>query len=105
MASALRDSPLRQILLRIHLRGFGQSKEGPQAVRSDYGSPLDLLAAVHYLRANGAKKVSIVGASMGGDVTERTLAAANPGEIDRVVLLAHGASSPPQKLTGRNCSS
>ena len=25
----------------------------------------------------------------------------NPGEIDRVVLLAHGAYGPPEKLVGR----
>jgi pimeloyl-ACP methyl ester carboxylesterase len=88
-------------VLAIDLRGFGLSKEGPESARSDFGSPLDVLAAVRYLRENGAKTVSIVGASMGGDAAEGALAEAAPGEIDRVVLLAHGAYGPPEKLTGR----
>src|SRR4029077_4157638 len=32
--------------LAIDLRGFGLSKDGPQSARSDFGSPLDVLAAV-----------------------------------------------------------
>ena len=88
-------------VLAIDLRGFGLSKEGPEATRSDFGSPLDVLAAVRYLHENGAKTVSIVGASMGGDAAEGALGEAEPGEIDRVVLLAHGAYGPPEKLKGR----
>jgi pimeloyl-ACP methyl ester carboxylesterase len=87
--------------LAIDLRGFGQSKEGPQSARADFGSPLDVLAAVRYLHENGAKTVSVVGASMGGDAAEGALSEAKPGEIDRVVLLAHGAYGPPEKLKGR----
>ena len=88
-------------VLAIDLRGFGLSKEGPQSARSDFGSPLDVLAAVRYLHENGAKTVSVVGASMGGDAAEEALGVAKPGEIDRTVLLAHGAYGPPEKLTGR----
>ncbi len=88
-------------VLAIDLRGFGLSKEGPESARSDFGSPLDVLAAVRYLRENGAKTVSVVGASMGGDAAEGALAEAAPGDIDRVVLLAHAAYGPAEKLTGR----
>jgi pimeloyl-ACP methyl ester carboxylesterase len=87
--------------LAIDLRGFGLSKEGPQSAHSDFGSPLDVLAAVRYLHANGANTVSVVGASMGGDAAEGAVADAEPGEIDRVVLLAHGAYGPPEKLRAR----
>jgi esterase/lipase len=87
--------------LAIDLRGFGLSKDGPQSARADFGSPLDVLAAVRYLHQNGPKTVSVVGASMGGDAAEGALAKAEPGEIDRVVLLAHGAYGPPEKLKGR----
>jgi alpha-beta hydrolase superfamily lysophospholipase len=73
--------------LAIDLRGLGTSKEGPQSARSDFGSPLDALAAVRYLHDNGAKTVSVVGASMGGDAAEVALAETKPGDIDRVVLL------------------
>jgi esterase/lipase len=87
--------------LAIDLRGFGLSKEGPKAARSDFGSPLDVLAAVRYLHANVAKTVAVVGASMGGDAAEGALGEAKPGEIDRVVLLAHGAYGAPEKMRGR----
>jgi pimeloyl-ACP methyl ester carboxylesterase len=87
--------------LAIDLRGFGLSKEGPQSARSDFGSPLDVLAAVRYLHDSGAKTVSVVGASMGGDAAEGALGEAKLGEIDRVVLLAHGAYGPPERLKGR----
>jgi pimeloyl-ACP methyl ester carboxylesterase len=86
--------------LAIDLRGFGLSKEGPQSARSDFGSPLDVLAAVRYLREKGAKNVSVVGASMGGDAALDAVAAA-PGEIDRLVLLASGAYGQPEKWKGR----
>ena len=87
--------------LAIDLRGFGLSKEGPLSARADFGSPLDVLAAVRYLHQNGANTVSVVGASMGGDAAEGALGEARPGEIDRVVLLAHGAYGPPERLKGR----
>jgi dienelactone hydrolase len=87
--------------LAIDLRGYGLSRAGPQSARSDYGSPLDVLAAVRYLHQHGAKTLSVVGASMGGDAAEGALAEARPGEIDRVVLLAHGAYGPPEKLKVR----
>ena len=87
--------------LAIDFRGFGLSKDGPASARSDFGSPLDILAAVRYLHEHGAKTVSVIGASMGGNAAEGAVAAADPGEIDRVVLLAHGASGPPEKLKGR----
>jgi len=98
-APALMNAGFRA--LAIDLRGFGLSKEGPQSPRSDFGSPLDVSAAVRYLHANGAKTVSVVGASMGGDAAEGALGESKPGEIDRVVLLAHGAYGPPEKLKGR----
>jgi len=88
-------------VLAIDLRGFGLSKEGPRSARSDFGSPLDVVAAVRYLHANGAKTVAVVGASMGGDAAEEALGEVKPGEIDRVVLLAHGAYTAPEKLKGR----
>jgi len=86
--------------LAIDLRGFGLSKEGPQSARSDFGSPLDVLAAVRYLREKGAKTVSVVGASMGGDAAAEAMAAA-PGEIERLVLLGSGAYGEPEKWKGR----
>jgi pimeloyl-ACP methyl ester carboxylesterase len=88
-------------VLAIDFRGYGQSR-GPG--QSDiFTAPLqfDVLAAVRYLRKTGAKTVSVVGGSMGGGAAADASIEAEPGEIDRLVLLAAYASGPPEKLKGR----
>ena len=46
-------------VLAIDLRGYGLSKNGPAHLNPDgFGSPLDVLAAVRYLRDAGATSVS-----------------------------------------------
>ena len=88
-------------VLAIDLRGFGRSKDGPPSLKRE-ATYFDVLAAVRHLRSRGARTVSVIGASMGGDAAADALgAAAHGGEIDRVVLLAHGAYGPPEKLIGR----
>jgi pimeloyl-ACP methyl ester carboxylesterase len=87
--------------LAIDFRGYGQS-HGPG--QSDiYTAPLhlDVLAAVRYLRKTGAKTVSVVGGSMGGGAAADASIAAEPGEIDRLVLLGASANGPPEKIKGR----
>ena len=88
-------------VLALDLRGFGLSKDGPPGSKDSEQQHLDVLAAVRYLRTHGANTVSVVGASMGGDAAADALAHTAPGEIDRVVLLAHGAYGPPGTLKGR----
>ena len=88
-------------VLAFDFRGFGQSKSGPPGQSPDSGHQLDVLAGVRYLRKAGAQTVAVVGASFGGDATTDALAEAAPGEIDRIVLLAHGAYGPPEPMNGR----
>jgi pimeloyl-ACP methyl ester carboxylesterase len=88
-------------VLAIDMRGFGMSKDGPADTRGDFGSPIDVLAAVRYLKADGVKSVSLVGGSMGGGAAGDASAIARPGEIDRVVFLGASATVPPDKLTVR----
>jgi pimeloyl-ACP methyl ester carboxylesterase len=59
---------------------------------------LDVLAAVRYLRANGAKSVSVVGGSMGGGAAGDASIAAKPGAIDRLVLLGSAPNGPAERL-------
>jgi dienelactone hydrolase len=88
-------------VLAIDLRGYGQSR-GP-GWEDIFTAPLhlDVLAAVRYLRKEGARSVSVVGGSLGGGAAGDAAVDAAPGEIDRVVLLAASISRPPEKLKGR----
>ena len=74
-------------ILAIDFRGFGCSK-GPG--REDFDTApfdKDVLSAVRYLKAHGAKKVSVVGGSFGGSAAGDASIKSARGEIDRIVLL------------------
>jgi pimeloyl-ACP methyl ester carboxylesterase len=85
-------------VLAIDFRGEGQSR-GVTPGNDEQGRRLDVLGAVHYLRKTGAKSVSVVGASMGGDYAAEA-AEYEPTAIDRLVLLASGAYTPLTKMKG-----
>lgn len=85
-------------VVAIDFRGHGQSK------RSGKNDPahFDVLAAVRYLRKNGAKTVSIVGGSFGGGAGADAAVIAKAGEIDRLVMLGVGQGNfRPEKITCR----
>lgn len=89
-------------VLAIDLRGFGQSRgPGDHEVLS---APLrlDVLAAVRYMKAHGAKTVSLVGASMGGSAAGDAAIVSAPGEINGVVMLGAAPNQPADKLTCRS---
>lgn len=88
-------------VLAIDFRGYGQSRGPGQA--DPLSAPLyhDVLAAVRYLHQAGAKKVSVVGGSMGGGAAAMASIAAAPGEIDRLVLLAPMAAGHPEQIKSR----
>jgi alpha/beta superfamily hydrolase len=88
-------------VLAIDFRGRGKSRGGPRTNPNDDGSRFDVLAAVRYLRQNGAKTVSVVGASFGGWAAADASVEAKPGEIDRLVLLAHSPIKKPEQIKGR----
>jgi pimeloyl-ACP methyl ester carboxylesterase len=84
-------------VVTIDFRGRGESRAGragPDGVHHD------VLGAVRYLRANGAASVSVVGGSFGGGAAADAAAVA-PGEIDRLVLLAHSPIDHPERVGGR----
>jgi pimeloyl-ACP methyl ester carboxylesterase len=58
----------------------------------------DAIAAVRYLRDTGATSVAIVGGSLGGGAAAQAAIDAAPGQIDRVVLLAHMTIDHPERL-------
>jgi pimeloyl-ACP methyl ester carboxylesterase len=87
-------------VLAIDFRGEGPSPSGTQGPSPEEGRPFDVLAAAHYLRETGAKSISVVGASMGGDYAAQA-AEAEPAQIDRLVMLASGAYTPLIRMKGR----
>ena len=88
-------------VLAIDFRGYGQSKGPGQSDPLSAPLHFDVLAAVRYVRNAGAKTVSVVGGSMGGGAAADASIAAEPGEIDRLGLLAASTSGPSEKLKGR----
>jgi pimeloyl-ACP methyl ester carboxylesterase len=87
-------------VLAFDFRGRGQS-HGPQSKSADDGVEYDVLAAVRYLHKTGAKAVSVIGASFGGEAAADASIDSEPGEIDRLVLLAAWTDRPPEKIKGR----
>ena len=83
-------------VLAIDFRGYGKSQAGSQRGALH----LDVLAAVRYLHEQGAKRVSVVGGSMGGGAAAQAAVESKEGEIDRLILLAHSPVSRPQDLKG-----
>jgi pimeloyl-ACP methyl ester carboxylesterase len=85
-------------VLALDFRGYGNSTGPGQSDPMDAPLKFDVLAAVRYLRAGGAKSVSIVGGSMGGAAAGDASIASRPGEIDRLVLLGAAPNDPADKL-------
>ncbi len=84
-------------VLAIDFRGYGESRGGNHG-DNHYR---DILAAVRYLRGSGANTVSVVEASFGGGAAAEAAVESAPGEIDRLVLLAHSAIDHPERMKGR----
>ncbi len=88
-------------VLAIDFRGFGCSK-GP-GQEDFFKAPFekDVIAAVRYLKARGAKSVSVVGGSFGGAAAGDASIKSAPGEIDRVVFLGAAPNLPADGLKSR----
>lgn len=84
-------------VLAIDFRGYGDSRPGTEG----NALHLDVLAGIEYLKENGAKRVSVVGGSMGGGAAARAAVEAKPEQVDRLILLAHSSVSKPEKLKGK----
>lgn len=85
-------------VMAIDLRGYGQSHGPGDKDPEDAPLEKDVLAAVRYLHAHGARSVSIVGGSMGGAAAGDAAILAKPGEIDRIVMLGAAPNLPAEKL-------
>src|SRR5579864_3790792 len=89
-------------VLAIDFRGFGCSTGPGQADFDNAPFENDVLAAVHYLKAHGAKTVSVVGGSFGGGAAGDASIKSPPGEIDRIVFLGAAPNLSAEKLKSRS---
>jgi pimeloyl-ACP methyl ester carboxylesterase len=85
-------------VLAIDFRGYGKSHGPGDSDPMDAPLHFDVLAAVHYLRQNGARSVSVVGGSMGGGAAGDASIRSRTGEIDRLVLLGAAPNDLADKL-------
>jgi pimeloyl-ACP methyl ester carboxylesterase len=88
-------------VLAFDFRGVGGSRGPGQADFDTAPFDKDLIAAVRYLKAQGAATVSVVGGSFGGGAAGDA-AIEWPGEIDRVVFLGAAPNLSADKLKCRS---
>lgn len=81
----------------IDFRGRGKSVGGKAG---EEGYRFDVLAAIHHLRDTGAKTISLIGGSFGGDEAAKAAMEPGAGAIDRLVMLA-AWTDHPEKLKCR----
>lgn len=89
-------------VLAIDFRGFGCSS-GPGEKNFDH-APFenDVLAAVHYLKIQGAKTISVIGGSFGAAAAGDASIRSAPGYIDRIVFLGGAPNLSAEKLKSRS---
>ena len=85
-------------VLAFDFRGFGQSHGSGDSDMFTAPMHLDVLAAVRHLRKNGAKTVAVIGGSFGGSAAADASIASQPGEINRLILLAAEGNGPAEKI-------
>jgi dienelactone hydrolase len=85
-------------VLAFDFRGFGKSHGPGDSDMFTAPMHLDVLAAVHYLRRNGAKTVAVMGGSFGGGAAADASSASQPGEISCLILLAGEGNGPAERI-------
>src|SRR6266487_5021529 len=85
-------------VLAFDFRGFGKSHGPGDSDMFTAPMHLDVLAAVRHLRKNGAKTVAVIGGSFGGSAAADASNASQPGEINRLMLLAAEGNGPAEKI-------
>lgn len=98
-ASSLGSAGFR--VIAIDFRGFGCSSGPGQEDFDNAPFEKDVLAAVDYLKAHGAKRVSVIGGSFGGAAAGDASIKSAPGEIDRIVFLGAAPNLPAEGLKSR----
>jgi dienelactone hydrolase len=90
-------------VVAIDLRAAAEVRAGgePTCLYDPKCIAQDVLAAVRYLRREGATTVAVIGGSLGGGAAAQAAVEAGASEIERLVLLAHMSIEHPERLVGR----
>jgi len=81
-------------VLVLDFRGYGKSVAG----KKEKALSEDVLAAVRYIRGQGAQKVSVIGGSMGGGAAAMAAVKAEQDEIDQLILLSPVPINTPELM-------
>jgi pimeloyl-ACP methyl ester carboxylesterase len=85
-------------VLAFDFRGFGKSHGPGDSDMFTAPMQLDVLAAVRYLRSQGAKTVAVMGGSFGGTAAADASIASSTGEINRLILLAAAGNGAAEQI-------
>ena len=85
-------------VLAFDFRGFGKSHGPGDSDMFTAPMQLDVLAAVRYLRNNGAKTVAVMGGSFGGAAAADASIASKSGEISQLILLAAEGNGAAERI-------
>jgi pimeloyl-ACP methyl ester carboxylesterase len=85
-------------VLAFDFRGIGQSRGPGQSDLETAPLQLDVLAAIQFLRRNGATSIDVIGASMGGSAAADAVIASPAGLVRRLVLLGAAPDGPAAQL-------
>jgi pimeloyl-ACP methyl ester carboxylesterase len=100
-AIALTDAGFRVLAIDFRSAVLSRAGTATECLYDPVCLARDVLAAVRYLRRTGAQSVAVVGGSLGGGGAAQASVEAAPGEIDRIVLLAHLPIAAPERMQGR----
>jgi len=90
------------LVLAINYRGDTFNADGsPSALGTDDDNAMDVQAAAAYLHGTGAKAISAIGASLGGDAVGNAEARSQAGIFDKMIFLGSEGGDAPEKLRGR----
>ena len=81
-------------LLAIDFPGYGKRQQGTKGKTLE----LDVFVAIDYLKGEAAERVSLFGASMGGETIGRAMVQDKADGVDRVVLLTAAPQSIPRRI-------
>jgi pimeloyl-ACP methyl ester carboxylesterase len=82
------------MVMSIDFRGYGKSVAGSKKKALDE----DVTGAFNYLKSKGAKKISLIGGSMGGGAVAQAATMAQKGNLYRVILLSPVPIGNPEQI-------